>query len=293
MSLSHPFIVDTSQLRNCEEKQDLSSQSSEEESKCSNLKNHLRSLIELHGGSTAHPDVIEAIQDLSELCPYDEYSPEWLGLFMGEFLVQTLPNFPGRFPPKHEGDKQVQYTLGKLSFNTFHPKDLVCTLRGVRNVVTPKSDDTFTYNLICDTIVHLPDGDVEAEVLNESYCCKDDKSSSRVLVFFTGSKLSPCSTVLEDDDKMSLWSKTFNESTLKIAAAERTYFGWMMDKALQRMLGMHVRLEKPNSFRLEFKKSFRGHIDVLYQDEEMRITKGNRGTLVVMERMCKSDLRLI
>ncbi|CAJ1932408.1 unnamed protein product [Cylindrotheca closterium] len=277
-------------LPNCEEKQDFNQSS--DQVRCSQLKNHLRSLIELHNGSTKSPDVVEAIQHLSVFCPYEEHSPEWIHLFMGEFLVQTSPNFPGRLPPKREGDKQAQYTLGKLSFNTFHPKDLVCTLRGVRNVVAPKSDGTFTYDLICDTIVHLPEGDVEAEILNESFCCKDDESG-RVTVFFTGSTLSPSSTVLADASKMSLWSKTFNESTLKTAAAERTYFGWLMDKALKRMLGMSVRMEKRHSFRLEFNKAFRGHIDVLYLDEEMRITKGNRGTIVIMERICSHEFGLI
>ncbi|KAL3929821.1 MAG: hypothetical protein SGBAC_012041, partial [Bacillariaceae sp.] len=283
MSLTKPF--------NCEEEQEIN-QSSDEESRCNQLKNHLRALLELHDGSTTQPDVIDAIQDLSQYCIYDEYSSEWLDLFKGEFRVQTSPNFPGRLPPKYEGDKQAQYTLGKLSFNTFHPNDLVCTLQGVRNIVAPKSDGTLTYNLICDTIVHLPEGDVEAEVLNESYCCKDDESN-RVHVFFTGSKLSPSRNVVEDDTKMSVWSNTFNETTLKTAAAERTYLGWFIHHALKLILGMSVRLEKSNSFRLEFKKSFRGHIDVLYLDEEMRITKGNRGTLVVMERICKSDFRLI
>jgi len=203
---------------------------------------------------------------------------------MGEFLTQTCPSFPGRLPTTQKGDKRVQYTLGKLSFNTFHPNDLVCTLRGVRNVVAPKPDGTFTYHLICDTIVHLPEGDVEAEIVNESYCCKDDESN-RIQIFFTGSKLSPSSTVIEDDGKMSLWSRTFNETTLEIAEAKRTYVGWMMNQMLKRMLGMNVRFDDSNSFRLEFKKPFHGHFDVLYLDEDMRITRGNRGTLVVVERM--------
>ena len=248
------------------------------------LKNQLRTLLELHKGSTQHPEVIDTIESLSELCPYSHHDDRWLGLFMGEFLAQTSPNFPGRLPPSTEGDERVQYTLGKMSFNTFHPNDLVCTLRGVRNVVTPQADGTFTYHLICDTTIHLPGGDVEAEIANESYCCKDDETD-RVHVFFTGSKLSPAPAVLEDPQKLALWSSTFNEDTLKRAAAERTYTGRFFDLVLKRMLGMNVRLQKTHGFQLEFKKAFRGYIDVLYLDEEMRITRGNRGTLVVVERL--------
>mmetsp|Transcript_37585 Transcript_37585/g.91201 ORF Transcript_37585/g.91201 Transcript_37585/m.91201 type:complete len:291 (+) Transcript_37585:301-1173(+) len=262
------------------------SQSSDEET-CSRLKDHLRSLLNHHHGSTKEQDVIDVIENLSALSPYKKHSHEWLELFMGEFFAETSPNFPSRLPPAHEGDKRVQYTLGKLSFNTFHPNNLVCTLLGVRNAVAPNPDGTFTYDLICDIVVHLAEGeDIEAEICNESYCCKDDESD-RIHVFFSGSKLSPAPSVLENDCKMSLWCNTFNEATLKTAEAKRTYFGWFMDQALKRMLGMNVRVDESNSFRLEFKKAIKGHFDVLYLDEEMRITKGNRGTLVVVERLCQ------
>ncbi|CAJ1932412.1 unnamed protein product [Cylindrotheca closterium] len=267
-----------------EEKEDPTPLPPDDE-RCNDLKNHLRSLLDRYDGSTKHEDVIDAIGRLSTLSPYTEHSPVWLDLFMGEFFAQTSPNFPGRLPPAHEGDTRVQYTLGKLSFNTFHPSDLVCTLLGVRNVIAPKSDGTFTYDLICDIIIHHEDGDIEAQICNESYCCKDDDESNRVHVFFTGSKLSPAPAVIENEVKMSQWSNTFNEATLKTAAAERTYFGWFLHQLLKRMLGMNVRVGESNSFHLTFKKPFQGHIDVLYLDEEMRITKGNRGTLVVVERL--------
>merc|ERR1711963_221462 len=118
--------------------------------------------------------------------------------------------------------------------NTFHPNKVVCTLRGVRVVVAPQPDGTYTNNLICDTTIHLPGGDVDAEIESASYCCKDDKSD-RLHVFFTGSMLSPAQTVLEDESKMAFWSTTFNEETLKSAAAEKTYFGWFVDAILKRM----------------------------------------------------------
>lgn len=274
------FYGKTKSLSN--EEKDGNSLASDEE-RCGDLKSRLRSLLDLHDGSIKEPDIVETIESLAALSPYQQHSREWLDLFTGEFLTQTSPSFPGRLPTK-EGDKRAQYSLGKLSFNTFHPSDLVCTLRGVKNVVAPKSDGTFTYDLICDTIVHLPEGDVEAEIVNESYCCKDDESN-RVHVFFTGSRLSPSNTVIEDDGKMSLWSRTFNNNTLEIAESKRSYFGWMMNKMLKRMLGMKVRFDDSNSFRLEFQKPFHGHFDVLYLDNELRVTRGNRGTIVVVERI--------
>lgn len=265
-----------------EEKEELSQAS--DEGRCDELKNRLRALLDRYDGSTKEPDVIETIESLSALSPFQDHSAEWLNLFIGEFLTQTSPNFAGRLPPSHEGDRRVQYTLGRLSFNTFHPNDLVCTLHGVRNVVEPQQDGTFSYHLICDITIHLPGGDVEAEIANESFCCRDD-NSNRVHVFFTGSNLYPARSVMDNEGKFSLWTNTFDEATLETAAAERTYFGWIIDKVLKRMLGMDVRFEKPYSFRMEFKKALKGHIDVLYLDEEMRITKGNRGTIVVVERL--------
>ncbi|KAL3929822.1 MAG: hypothetical protein SGBAC_012042, partial [Bacillariaceae sp.] len=265
-SLFHTLSFDDSENSSDNEEKEITSQGSVE-GRARQLKARLRSLLKHHDGSTEHTDVVDAIHSLSKLCPCNAQSPQWLDLFMGEFFVQTSPNFPGRLPPAYKGDERVQYTLD------------------VRNVVAPKPDDTFTYHLICDIIIHTPEGDVEAEIRNESYCCKDDYESNRVHVFFTGSKLSPAQSVIENNGLMALWSKIFNEATLKAAAAKRSYFGWMMDQILKRMLGMNVRLDDSHSFCLEFKKSIRGYIDVLYLDEEMRITKGNRGTLVVVERI--------
>jgi hypothetical protein len=246
------------------------------------LKGHLRSLLAQHGGSTTQKDVVDAISHLSDLNPLHRHTPEWLELFMGEFLAQTSPNFPGRI--KTEDADLVQYTLGRLSFNTFQPQNLVCTLRGVRNVVLPKPDGKFTYDFLYDTTVHLPGGDIDAEIWIESYCYKKEERD-RMHVCFTGSTMTPSNAVLDDDAKMALWTGTFNKKAYDKAEAERSVVERITHWFLKRILGITVKHDTPYSFRLEFQRAFEGYFDILYLDEDIRITKGNRGTLVVVDRI--------
>eukprot|EP00980_Cylindrotheca_fusiformis_P018443 scaffold6081_cov101-Cylindrotheca_fusiformis.AAC.6 len=114
--------------------------------KLDDLKMRLRSLLIQHGGSTAHSEVIDTINQLTELNPTPANAPEWPTMFAGEFVAQTSPDFPGRL--ETEDPSVVQYTLGRLTFNTFQPQSTVCTLRGVRNLVHPRpGSNDFTYDL--------------------------------------------------------------------------------------------------------------------------------------------------
>ena len=59
-----------------------------------------------------------------------------------------------------------------------------------------------------------------------------------------------------------------------------------MNWLLKRMMG----LEKPtglaadNSMSYKMKKAPLGHLDILYLDDELRITRGNKGSVVIAER---------
>ena len=59
-----------------------------------------------------------------------------------------------------------------------------------------------------------------------------------------------------------------------------------MNWLLKRMMG----LEKPTgmstdgSLTYKMKKSPHGHLDVIFLDDELRITRGNKGTVVIAER---------
>jgi hypothetical protein len=139
------------------------------------------------------------------------------------------------------------------------------------------------------------------------------------MVTFTGGTLMPAIETVEDTSKMEVWRQTFDQA-YKRADEERSYFGWMFYYFVKILLGLSMTLpgssnggadsdssSSPvsttrnisyktrreianNSFHFDMKRSPTGHFDVLYLDEDMRITKGNRGTVVVVERWSSSSL---
>ena len=262
------------------------------------LKNKLRSALARHNGSTKHPEVVQLINDLSKVNPTRGNvvdSP----LFHGEYSALTSPNFPGRIKPSKGQEDIVQYTLGRLSFNIFQPHKLVCTLRSVRNpvnIMTDADDDLkakyegkvlINYPLILDITIHTPNGDLPAELQNEAFCYEHDTIADRLMVSFRGATLKPAAEVTADPTKLKLWVDTF-EGAYKKADDERSILGKVFQYIINLLLGLTLPTDGDlmfkHSFHFDMKRSPVGYLDLVYLDEEMRITKGNRGTLVVVER---------
>jgi hypothetical protein len=212
--------------------------------------------------------------------------------FLGEFSALTCPNFPGQIEPKPGQEPHaVQYSLGRMSFNIFQPNKLVCTVRSIRNEVvslgkTPEGHAKFSYPLIADITIHTDDGDLPAILINEAECYEHTDIKNRLMVTFTGGTLLPTQEVLYDSTKLAIWSKTFQGAYQK-ADEERSYFGWIFQLFIKLVLGLTYPTDEAlakHCFHFNMKRSPTGHIDVLFQDEDIRITKGNRGTIVVVER---------
>jgi hypothetical protein len=269
------------------------------------LKAQLKSLLTQHDGSTKHPEVEHCIAELAELNPCHGESVLDSPHFLGHYTALTSPNFPGRLQDTKEQEHVVQYTLGRLSFNIFQPNKLVCTLRSVRNPVHVSTNEdikarhpgitVYTYPLILDITIHTPDGDLDACLQNEAYCFENgnDETPNRLSVLFSGGTLLPTEQVTKDDAKLALWKETF-EGAYHKAETERSMAGQMLQFLMNAMMGLtlptdattmneeEARME--HSFHFEMKRSPAGYLDVLYLDEDLRITRGNRGTLVVVER---------
>jgi hypothetical protein len=258
------------------------------------LKTKLKSLLAKHGGSTKHPDIISTIKDLGALNPVGHKALQ-SPMFCGTFVALTSPNFPGRHKSVAGEQDIVQYTLGRLSFNIFQPRNLLCTLRNVRNPViaqatAEKEDrDTFSYSFILDITIHTPEGDLPAVLVNEGYCYENKEIDNRLMVTFTGGTLMPADEVKNDTSKMKLWCSTF-EGAYKKAEEERSYVGRFFQSVVKALLGLTLPNDDSStnlSFHFGMKRSPAGHFEVLYLDEDLRITRGNRGTIVVVERCRK------
>lgn len=274
------------------------------------LKKDLRSLLIQHGGCPKHPDVQKVIDQLTELNPSKDLDCITLPSFLGEFTALTAPNWPGRIEPMPQQkevdneagkcqDIKYQYKLGRLSFNIFQPNNLVCTLRSVRNLVMPTTDEkhgddrcTLAYPLVSDIIIHTPEGiDLPATLINEAICYENTDVKNRVMASFSGGTLMPANQVKTDSHKMKIWTKTF-EGAYSKAAEEMSYVGRTVQFILKSLLGLTLPkdidstslLEEEHAFHFEMKRSPVGYLDILYLDDDIRITKGNRGTIVVVER---------
>jgi hypothetical protein len=254
------------------------------------LKGRLKSLLAQHNGCTKHPDVVQTIEELSALNPTDDTFNS--ALFLGEFHALTSPNFPGRINPSKGQEDVVQYMLGRLSFNIFQPHKLVCTLRSVRNpvsLVPPVEGDgkkVWSYPLILDITIHSPLGDLPAILENEATCSEHAEQKGRLMVSFSGGTLMPAKEVARDPSKLKMWAQTF-EGAYKKADEERSNIGRMFQYILKLLLGLTLPTDDSllkNHFHFDLKRSPVGYLDVLYLDGDLRITKGNRGTLVVVER---------
>jgi hypothetical protein len=273
-----------------------------EQSQRHEIKAKLKSLLMKYNGCTKHPDVVQLIEELSNLNPASQAADiSKSPLFLGEFYALTSPNFPGRIKPSPGQEHIVQYTLGRLSFNLFEPKKLVCTLQTVRNPVYPmetsSQDDSSpsnrtVYPLYLDITIHTPKGDLDAVLRNEAFCCPAKDKPDRIMVTFTGGSLEPASHLSSSPDKLELWAETFKDAYTK-AEEERSYVGTFFHYILKLMLGLTLPTDetlRKHTFHhhFEMKRSPVGSLDILYLDQDIRITKGNRGTLCVVERATSS-----
>lgn len=264
------------------------------------LKNELRALLSENNGCTKDEEVADIVAKLSESKSCAKGCAN-LDYFPGDYITLSIPNFPGRIKPTNESEEDiVQYTLGKLSFNIFQPNELVCTVNSIHNHLQPKRKEreeneedvtVFSYDFIVDLTIHTPDGDLGATLINKAFCRETENRNNRMSVTFAGATLIPGHETSKNKSMLALWERTFAKAYER-AREERSIWGWIYHYCLVFFLGLTLptdfehmgksRIE--NSFHFDIKRPPKGFFDVLYIDEDMRITKGNRGTITVLER---------
>lgn len=285
------------------------------EDRLKNLKQRLRTTLAANHGLTSHPDVLEIIQELGTLNPAASAGvvpPSRSHLLVGEWKTLSSPAFPNRIAPK-EGEEDIfQYTLGRISFNIFQPNDLVCTIGEIQNPIAalewddddgdnehehesdssnsasaaPRSIKKMTYPIFFPLTIHTPKGDLDAvmKMDGEAYPSSDD----RIAVRFDAGTLCPGSKILSSPEKMGLWKDTFAGAYTK-ADSERGYIAGFFRYIIEKVMSVtfpsdEAAIANNNTFRYEMKRPPKGFLDIIYLDDEFRITKGNRGSYVVVER---------
>jgi len=154
----------------------------------------------------------------------------------------------------------------------------------------------YDYPISLDLTIHAPGGDLPAIMNHSGVMYKhqppqppEQKHAARLQVTFEGSSLTPSPEVLKTPRLLELWRTTF-ANAYAIAQAERS----LWSSTLQAVLKWWFQMSLPddtaasprNGYTCQYKmhRAPRGYLDVLYLSPTMRITKGNRGTLVVVER---------
>ena len=243
-------------------------------------KQSLFAALKSSGGDTKNKSVVAAIEELASLNP-NSAPTENRSLLQGNWLLINAPNFPGR-----QSDSQGRwvYTLGRLAFNMFEPTELLVEIERVLQPVFPTGEgDELTHDIVVEfkTIdKNIPE--LKGIVKNLAVC--SPKSSDTVEVRFTGGKLIP----LEESAKMNQWLQVFGgERKSQLSLQEKissVFIKWMF--GITKASNIDSQTGKK---AFSMKKSPKGILKILYLDDELRITKGNRETVLVCQRQVEKS----
>lgn len=281
----------------------------------SDAKETLKRLFVQHKGEVSHPEVREALDNLVQLAEKerDDYNgAEWspahsMDVNQGRWRAITTPPFPGKLP--EEADCKRKFTLGRMTFGMFKPTKMVCVVEDIVNVVKPidanegGSEDerqkghrggnvpawTQTYNLEVLMDIEASSAKLPAKLTNYAVCFP--KSPTRLGVRFSSGTLAPRFDLSSSDNATlaAAWKETFGNAVAKEAESQ-SYLGklgtWLTQKLMKMMMGLEMPIDM-DDFTQTYKigRPRMGHLDILYLDEDFRVTRGNRGTIVVVERL--------
>lgn len=233
----------------------------------------LRQSLALHG-DTKHDAVADAISVLAKLNPTPAPAHN-TQLRDGNWLMINAPTFPGG---QRCEDGTYLYSLGRLAFNMFQPKDLLIKIDRVVQPVLPISNSSqHTHDIRVEFSTVNEVKQLQGIVTNLGVCepCADDT----LQVQFTGGHLEP-----KPGTDLQAWNAVFgNQSDLAKSSLKEK----LMTLSLKLTFGLVApKGMNPTTGEVAFtmKRSPKGKLEILYLDESLRITKGNKGTVLVFER---------
>lgn len=189
---------------------------------------------------------------------------------------------------------------------------MICAVDTIINVVEPISEDandilekptgkdigntpawSQTYSLEVLVDIETPSAKLPATLTNFGICFP--KTNTRLGVKFTSGTLTPRFDISNPDNATlaSLWKGIFDCAIAK-EAEERSYVSqlgsWAMQGAMKVMMGLEPPVDTTDFTQTyNIKRPFVGYLDILYLDDDFRVTRGNKGTVVVVERTEEKD----
>lgn len=237
-------------------------------------KQALRTALAHHNGDPGHPAVAAAIARLALLNP--TAAPAQSAALIGDWRLISAPIFPDG---KLRADGTYAYTLGRLAFNMFRPRRLLLVIDQVAQPVWPI---TGTKQQTHDIVVNFTTlGDTypatSGIVRNLGVC--EPMSDTALQVKFTGGTLEPASGT-----DLQQWRQVFDQPETDHHFSPKA---WLQGLFLKWLFGLvPPQGMNPENGHLEFQmqRSPKGTLEIVYLDEELRITRGQKETVLVCER---------
>lgn len=236
-------------------------------------KEALRTALAQYDGDPKHEAVADAIATLAQLNPTSApaRNPQ---LRDGHWLLISAPNFPGG---QRLSDGTRVYSLGRIAFNMFQPQDLQLKIDRVWQPVLPLPDSTQRTHDIRVEFSTVSASPLQGVVTNRGIC--EPSTDDSIQVQFTGGVLAPQSGVDLQD-----WNAMFGDQAQRPKTGVKDT---LMGLFLQLMFGLVAPQgmnQETGEVTFTMKRSPKGKLQILYLDETLRITKGEKGTVLVCER---------
>lgn len=236
-------------------------------------KTALREALQKYDRDVKHEAVKAKIEQLCELNP--TIAPACSDrLESSEWMLISAPSFP-------QGEKlpngKYCYTLGRLSFNMFEPTKLKIVIDCVKQpILKLKEDSKFTHDIIVEfTVINLDYPKLKGVIHNLGRCYP--QSEDTLKVEFTGGKLNP-----QPNQDLSLWKQVFNQEKSDNKGLQELFTSFIL-KIIFGLVPPKGMNEQTGDISFEMKRSPKGNLKILYLDEEIRITLGEKGTILVCE----------
>ena len=235
----------------------------------------LREALNTYDGDVKQQTVKEKIDQLSQLNPIVDPTHNSL-LESQDWLLISAPSFP-------QGEKlsngKYAYTLGRLAFNMFEPTNLKLVIDSVRQpVVLLGEGEKRSHDIVVEfSIIDELFPPLKGIVRNLGVCYPADNKTLQVE--FTGGTLAP-----QKGENLSIWKDIFGQDK----SSKKGLKEQLMSVFLKLMFGLvppQGMNKETGEISFTMKRSPKGRLEMLYLDEELRITRGEKGTVLVCERL--------
>mmetsp|Transcript_15043 Transcript_15043/g.31023 ORF Transcript_15043/g.31023 Transcript_15043/m.31023 type:complete len:391 (-) Transcript_15043:87-1259(-) len=221
--------------------------------------------------------------------------------YQGDWLLETLPTFPGLLGYNEDGD--ALYTMGRLTYNMIQPGNAVCSVQRMTQHIAPLDLQTTSLNDLAipaslrlevaqdpsqlrvvrnDVHFTVEENGVQGVLQMDGFTIPNPNEPNRYSIWFTGGRC----YAAPGQDTAQKWRQVFGTELPQLNQWEQ--FQLWMAKVL---MGAEPSqgLQQDGSLSYVLKKPIGGHDSayqqVLYLDDSYRVTVGNKGSIVVVSRL--------